>query len=166
MKTQTEVFAFNQGSGYSLPGPIAPSAVPEKGNGEGGRACLIDAYVRAGKPVPKWLATDCAVAVQRPRDLPIALETLREQVGPQYAAPTPWAEQLDSRPGDARGDAKVERRRRALELERDIRAARKKARFGGRANREYWDQELQRLSGELEAIREAERRERDRYKRI
>jgi hypothetical protein len=90
-----------------------------------------------------------------------------QTAGPQFAEPTPTVgAHLDSRPGAARGDERIDRRRRATELERQIRIARKKARGGAFADRARWDLELAKLSAELEAIRDAERAERDQYRRV
>lgn len=99
-----------------------------------------------------------------------------------YAAPTAWdATHLDgpdsieqkypdaqAPDGNPHGDAKIMRRRRATELERLIRGNRKRAR--GRAPnlaaRARWDAEYQELSAELAAIREAERNDRDEYRKF
>jgi len=92
----------------------------------------------------------------------------------QYAEPQPWDEtrNADEHPdgkspdGNPHGDARVLRRRRATDIEREIKIARRKARGAITADRERWDQELDKLSAELAQIRDAERGERDAYRRV
>ena len=92
-----------------------------------------------------------------------------------FAMPSsPWGTQADADrfpdsknpDGNPHGDERIVRRRRALELERLILVARKKARGAAFADKARWDLELQELSSELESIRKAERQERDGYKAI
>ena len=170
-----EVRAFNKGSGRLLnqarkattaasSPPDLQTALTDLGNALVGLRGKIHGYV-AGQG-----------------NVLIETDEMTEQDGPHFAEPvSPWSTHLDgpesieqkypdaqAPDGNPHGDAKVIRRRRATEVERDIRIARKRrmGAFVDPVERERWDQELQRLSSELEAIREAERRERDGYKQF
>ena len=180
-------FVFEQFSKAGLPAPTGMDPA---------KAFVAATYLSQGKPLPKWLAEYEAAEQSRGRKPTLdglesalkkvdgALDDYATKTGQRFAdvderlmlaLPTPMDAALsDSDPdnkspnGHPHGDAKVMRRRRATELERLIKDNRKRAlaKVEGSEARIRWDREYAELNAELAAIREAERAERDNYKKV
>lgn len=164
--TTSEMLVINKGSGHMCTGRCACRA----GSGAAQAAASPTDLTAAMKSLwDKLLKLGLAVDGLAARQGKRFVEASYEPAGPLFADPTPWGTQANtdafpdakSPDGNPHGDERLERRRRATQLERQIMIARKKRNGASIPDKVYWDRELARLSAELEAIRDAERRERD-----
>lgn len=183
----TEVLAFNQGSGHTLPGPVMPETRPPAEDSESARLFIVAAFRAAGRPIPAWLAKPSArrsaTQAAKPTDLVSALKSLWQTIlkltahtdeiaagmgktfvevddAPRFAEPTPWSVHEEAGPdqdGSARGDEGIVERRTERDLRRQLETARKRARGAAFADRAGALAKVEALERELEQLLQHQR---------